>query len=126
MKALESGQRGPENYEADAQELPDEAAFVRKVLEGKDFRISVDCEKLKKHINENVSDPELRQKMIDLLTFIMMEMDPGSRPQALVQFFQTYYVQFSNDADLQRMIDFILDYEAMENFRLILVQLAAR
>ena len=119
MDRLETGHR-TENYQERAHQLPDEAAFVRKIFERGNFRISVDCGKLKEYVDINVSNPELKIKMSGRLDFIMMEMDPALRPQALVQFFQQYYAQFSGNADLQRMIDFILDYEAMEGFALLI------
>jgi len=123
MKGLEVGRRDPENANEEAQELPDEAAFMRKMFERGDCRISVDCAQLEQYIAANVENPELRQEMTERLIFIMMEMDPTSRPQALIQFFQQYYAQFSRDADLQRMIDFVLNYEAMELLRLVMSRL---
>ena len=123
MKGLEIGHRDAETANEDAHELPDEAEFMRKIFERGDVRISVDCAKLERYISDRVEDPELRQVMMNRLVFIMMEMDPSLRPQALVQFFQQYYVQFSGDADLQRMIDFILNYEAMELLRLVISRL---
>ncbi len=120
MKGLEIGQRGAENANEEARDLPDEAAFMRKVFERGDCKISVDCSQLEEYIAENVENPKLKREMITRLTFIMMEMDPSLRPQALVQFFQKYYVQFSGEVDLQTMIDFVLNYEAMELLRIVM------
>ena len=123
MKRLEPGRGDREGYREEAQELPDEAAFLRKVFERGNSRISVDCRKLEEYIETEVRDPDLKREMLGRLAFIMVEMDPSLRPQALIQFFQQYYVQFSGDANLQQMIDFILTYEAMEGFALILSNL---
>ncbi len=119
MKRLEAGQETGD-YREEAQELPDEAAFMRKVFERSDFRISVDCQQLEAYIEASVSDIELRREMSNRLVFIMMEMDPSLRTQAFVLFFQQYYVHFSGNADLQRMIDFVLNYQAMEGLELLL------